>query len=251
MRLRRLLRRRPILLAALVALAELLTAPEDARADLFGGDLPLLTGILTQAIATVSNLVSMLQTMEEQLSAAQTMLSKLDGASFDSVLALVDDTSLSLAALTADVHSIGYTLQSINRQFRSLYTSDYAKTALAQFDAIYGRWEDEILASTEVAARSQATLSTLHESAREAAAILANSRASGGEVAQMQSVVQMLGLMQSQNTSVLQSLATTGRVLTSAAAKDAAERQLSREKKRRHLAGYRDRGTPVPPMTMP
>jgi conjugal transfer/entry exclusion protein len=67
----------------------------------------------------------------------------------------------------------------------------------------------------------------------------------------MQSIVQMLALMQSQNTKLIQSLATTGRVLTSSAARTAAERQLSREKKRRHLANYTYRGPDVSLMTMP
>jgi conjugal transfer/entry exclusion protein len=251
MRLRRLLHRRHLVFAALVGMLGRLLKPKNAYADFFGGDVAVLTAILTQAVATVSNLASMLSNLREQLSAAHTMLSKLDGASFDSVLGIINSTDLSLAALTADVTSIGYTLQSVNSQFRSLYPTSYSTTAFAQFDSMYGRWEDEILASTQVAARSQATLSTLESTAREAASIVADSRGSDGAVAQMQSIVQMLGLMQSQNASVIQSLATTGRVLTATAATSASERQLSREKKRRHLAGYRDRGTPVPPMTMP
>ena len=66
---------------------------------------------------------------------------------------------------------LGYTLQSVNGQFHQLYLSDYRKIPLAQFDSLYGRWEDEILASAQVAARSQAALSTLQSSSTEAAAI--------------------------------------------------------------------------------
>lgn len=251
MRLRRLFSRRNVLLAAIVAAAQRLWSPTVAQADIWGGDVAVLTGILTQSVATVFQLISAIATLKQQLDAMNTMLSKLDSASFDDVLALINSTDFSYTQLTGDIASIGYTLQSVNAQFRSVYASDYTKTSFSQFDSLYGRWQDEILASTQVAARSQATLSTLQSNATEAAAILAKSSASDGQVAQMQAIVQMLGLMQSQNNSVLQSLAATGRVLTSAAATSASERQLSREKKRRHLAGYTNRGAPVPPMAMP
>jgi conjugal transfer/entry exclusion protein len=251
MRLRRFLARRHLLIAALAAAGAYLRRPQAARADLWGGDIPILIGILTQAVATVSNLASMLVNLKDQLDAMNTMLSALDAASFQSVLALIGNSDLSYAELTDHIASIGYTLQSVQSQFRSLYASDYRKVSFSQFDSLYGRWEDEILASAEVAARSQTTLSTLQSNATQAAAILEHSAVASGEVAQLQSIAQMLGVMQSQNNSLLQSLATTGRVLTSSASKSAAERQLSREKKRRQLANYTSRGAPVPPMSMP
>jgi conjugal transfer/entry exclusion protein len=251
MPLRRLFSRRNLVFASVAALAARLSRPKLARADFWGGDIPILIGILTQAVATVTHLASMLINLKAQLDAMNTMLSSLDAASFQSLLTVIGNTELSYNALTGDIASMGYTLESVNSQFRTIYGSDYRKTAFGQFDSLYGRWEDEILASAQVAARSQATLSRLESHASQAAAILEKSAASDGQVAQMQSIVQMLGLMQSENNSLLQSLATTGRVLTSAAATTASERALSREKKRRHLANYTSRGAPVPPMSMP
>src|SRR5258708_3661427 len=212
MRLLRFFTRRRLLLAAIVAAVERVFEPTVARADLFGGEDVVLSAILTQSIATVVQLVSALSTLKQQLDAMGTMLSQLGSASFDEVAALINNTDFSYAQLTKDVASIGYTLQSVKSQFRSLYASDYSKTSFSQFDALYGRWQDEILAATEVAARSQATLSTLQNNATEAAAILARSAGTDGQVAQMQATVQMLGLIQSQNNAIIQSLATTGRV---------------------------------------
>jgi P-type conjugative transfer protein TrbJ len=223
----------------------------DANAQ-FGEDIPFLIGILAQTTSTVADLASMLITLKEQLDAMNTMLSSLDSASFDSVASLVTNTDFSVDALSGDVASMGYTLQSVNSQFLTLYgSSGYASLPLTQFDALYGQWENEVLSSAQVAARSQATLSTLAGTATKAAAILSLSQGSDGQVAQMQAIVQMLGVMQSQNGAVIQALATTGRVLTSSAARTAAERQLSREKKRRHLMNYTYRGPVVTPMTMP
>jgi conjugal transfer/entry exclusion protein len=220
-----------------------------ARADLFGSDIPILSGILTQAISELGTLGSMLDGVQSQVAALDAMLAQLSGGSFSAVLATMQSTAPSYADLTGNVASIDYTLQSVSGQFQALYDGRYAGMPIGRFDALYGRWEDQVLEAAQVAARSQAVLSMLHDNATEAAAILASSQASGGQVAQLQAVVQMLGLMQAQNGAVIQSLATTGRVLTSEAARSAAEGQLSREKKRRHLAGYRYRGTPVPTMT--
>jgi len=104
-------------------------------------------------------------------------------------------------------------------------------------------------ASTEVAARSQSALATLQKNNEAAAAILRNSQKSEGVVGQLQAANQMLGVIQSQNSTLIQSLTTTGRVLANVAGTQASERQLSREKKRRQLEGYRERGAEVPPMT--
>jgi conjugal transfer/entry exclusion protein len=247
--MRQSIRRRLFAVALMVVLQ--LPDARQARAQ-FGEDIPFLVGILTQTISTVADLASMLITLKAQLDAMNTMLSNLDSASFDSVSSLVSNTDFSLDALSGDVASMGYTLQSVNSQFLTLYgTSAYAALPITQFDALYGKWEDEVLSSAQVAARAQASLSTLAGTATEAAAILARSQSSDGQVAQMQAIVQMLGIMQSQDGAVIQSLTTTGRVLTSTAARTAAERQLSREKKRRHLLNYTYRGPDVAPMTMP
>jgi P-type conjugative transfer protein TrbJ len=241
---------RRLLALALVLVLELPRA-RDARAQV-GEDIPFLIGILAQTTSTVADLASMLVTLTAQLDAMNTMLSNLDASTFDSVSAIVTNTDFSVDVLTSDVASMGYTLQSVNNQFLTLYgTSGYAALPLTKFDALYGQWEDEVLSSARVAARSQATLSTLETSASAAAAILSQSQQSDGQVAQMQAIVQMLGLMQAQNGALIQSLTTTGRVLTSSAATAAAEKQLSREKKRRHLSNYTYRGPDVAPMAMP
>jgi conjugal transfer/entry exclusion protein len=163
--------------------------------------------------------------------------------------ALVRSNQLSYEQLTNGTTSIGYTLNNVNAQYRSIFKSDFHATPLSDFDSRYARWHEEILASTEVASRSQSALATLQRNNEAAAAILRNSQTSAGVVGQLQAVNQMLGVIQSQNNTVIQSLTTTGRVLANVAGTQASERQLSREKKRRQLEGYRERGAEVPPMT--
>lgn len=245
---RRLRRRNALLLAVATLIQHLLTS-EEVSADLFGGDVTVLTNIFATSIQTVSTLGSMLTTLETQLELLTTMLSQLDPASFQELVDLIESNELSYGELTQNVSSMGHTLLTVNTQFQHLYASNYANVPFERFSAIYAEWQKEILGSAQVAARSQATLSTLKSNANAARAILSRSAHAKGEVAQMQAIVQMLGLIESQNNAVLQSLTTTGRVLASSAAMTASERQLAREKKQRYLAGYRIRGPSLPDVT--
>lgn len=240
--------RRSFALAGLLS-ALLFPATKPAHADLYGADIPILTGILTEAVTTVSNLVSMLAVLKEQLAATNEMLSKLDPASFEAMTGLVRSNEMSFDQLTQGVSSIGYTLGGVNSQFKSVYKRDFSTTPFSAFDSNYARWHDEVLASSEIAARSQSALATLDKNTEAASAILRSSSKSEGVVGQLQAVNQMLGVIQSQNNTLIQTLSTTGRVLAAAAGSQASEAHLAREKKKRNLSNYRERGDVVPPMT--
>lgn len=220
-------------------------APPLAHADLFGGDVAELAAILAETISQGITLGQQLTQLSEQVNLVRTTLSQLDPASYAAVLSIVNNTYLDYNRLVSDVNSIGYTLESVNSDFRQAFPTDFSQTSMAGVDQLYGRWQQDIWSSTMVAARAQSVLSTLNQNASQAATILSNSASAQGTVAQLQAVVQMLALMQSQTNSLIQSLATTGRVLTTSASVGASERQLSREKKRRNLAGYTRRGSPV------
>lgn len=239
---------RVVALATLIGFSQTLLPPP-ARADIWGADVAVLGQILGQTLVMVAQLKSMLSSMDDQLGAMNTMLSKLDGASLRSMMDLIHSNEIAYDQLTRDVNGIGYTMTSVNDQFRSVYASDYRSASSSSLNGKYPQWSNEILSSAEVAARAQSTISTLKTNSENARTILSNSAASDGQVAQMQAIVQMLGVIQSQNNSIIQSLATAGRVTANVAAAGASEEQLSRERKRRNLAGYTDRGPPVPPMT--
>jgi conjugal transfer/entry exclusion protein len=149
--------------------------------------------------------------------------------------------------LVEDVESIGYRLDSVNRTFRKVFpsTSDLKRVRYADFDPLVGRWQDEIQASALVASRAQSNITWLKQRSDQAADILSRSASAEGQIAQLQAVVQMLGVMQAQSVGMAQSIDAAGRVATNVAAASAAEKQLSRERKRRNLANYTYRGAPV------
>lgn len=229
--------------AGALALAFLAATP--ARADLFGGDLPLLSGILAQAIAEVVQLGQMVSSMVEEIRLLETQLHPLDPRSFTELEGWLRGATVDTGALLRQIQSMGYTLSSVNAQYETIYPRDASTIGFSQYQAMYGAWSGEVLASAQVASRSQTMVSSLEDSTSRAVGILSSSQGASGEVAQLQAIVQMLGVVHTDLSAVVQTLATTGRVLSDAAAGGASERQLSLEKKKRNLANYTNRGALV------
>ena len=230
---------------AVAAAVAVLVSPQPVHADLFGGDVAELAAILTETVSQGSTLTQQLTRLSDQITLMRQALSTLDPASYASILNLVNRSELDYSQLVSNVNSVGYTLSSVNADFQQAFPTDFSSTSMPNIGALYGKWQNEIWDSTLVAARTQSVLSTLRDNTNNAAMILSSSQSAEGTVAQLQAVVQMLGVMQSQTNSLLQSLATTGRVVATTAAASASDRQLSLEKKRRNLAGYTSRGRQV------
>jgi conjugal transfer/entry exclusion protein len=213
--------------------------PRSARAQ-FGGDVVVLGTILAELIKQTADMITQIGLLEQALS-------RLDGLSFDVLRGLLIDAQPGYDALVEDVESIGYRLDSVNRGFRKVFpsTTDLKSVRYADLDPLVGRWQDEIQASALVAARAQSNITWLKQRSDEAANILSRSASADGQIAQLQAVVQMLVVMQAQTVGMAQSIDAAGRVTTNMAATSAAEKQLSRERKRRNLANYTYRGSPV------
>jgi conjugal transfer/entry exclusion protein len=241
--------RRRVLSGALVwsLLATQVTRTKDARADLWGGDLPLLAAILGNAISTVSQLTSMLTQIAYQVSMLKTMLSQVNSGSFTSLVNFIVAARSSFNTLTWGVRSMAYTLSRIDAEYNQLFPPGPppAGTTVAQHQAQASVWNQEIVGASQIAARQQTTLSTLDEHATQTSAILQQSQAATGVVAQLQLVAQLIGISNAQLILINQTLATTSRVLTDMAAAGASERQLSMAKKQDNLANYTDKGAPV------
>jgi conjugal transfer/entry exclusion protein len=232
---------------ALGALVTELGAAHPAQADLFGGDLPLLAAILTQAISQVSNLASMLTQIVNQVAMMKTLLTAASSGSFTALLQFISLVRSSYNTLTFGIRSMAYTIGRIDAEYNQLFPPSQPQgTTVLQHTAQYSQWNQEILGASQIAARQQTTLSMLDTSASQTTAILQESAGASGVVAQLQLIAQLLGIADSQLITINQTLATTGRVLTDIAAAGASERQLSAAKKQDSLSNYTDKGALVP-----
>jgi hypothetical protein len=233
---------------------EVTTHEATAEADFFGGDIPLLIGILTESISSALSLTNLVLQTINQVHMMTTLLQQVGKGSFPALVAFINTARFSFNSLTWGVRSMSYQLARIDNDFNRLYPSGTptSGTPVAQHRAQYEAWNQEVVGASQVAARQQTSLSNLDAQATQTQAVLQQSRAASGVVEQLQLIAQLIGITNSEITVLSQTLATTSRVLTDMAAMSASERALSLGKSDDARAGYTDKGSPnVVPSTMP
>jgi hypothetical protein len=251
------LNRRRILSAALAcsALAREMTFSKVARADLFGGDLPLLAAIVGNTISMIVQMASMLTQLEYQVKMLGTMVKGLNHPSFASILSFINTARYTFNSLTWGMKSMSYTLSRIDSEFTQLFPGDQPPpgTTVSQHRQAYLSWNQEVVGAAQVAARQQTSLQTLESHAAKTQDLLSQSEANGGQVAaQLQVIAQLIGITNTELLVLNQTLSTTGRVLTNMAAAGSSERQLSLTKSDDARANYTDKGPPTTvPSTLP
>ncbi len=199
-------------------------------------------------VRVVLNTYQQIQVMENQLKYQLQSLETLNPASFNGLLSVINQSETTYAMLQGDLTTMGFTVSQINRDFDRMFPrsqSQWSSVRYSDFNGYYDRWNGELETSAKAAARAQASISALDASNRQIASILAQSNtATSGEVRQLQLMNQQLAVLHADLGSILQNLATTGRVLTDWAAGGVGEQMLARERARRRLDGYTNRGKP-------
>jgi P-type conjugative transfer protein TrbJ len=253
--MRALTRRR--VLATVAATTVLAILPEPAEADYV--DLGALTTIIGQMITEVAQFATqigqfatMITNMVQMVAYMKQELSALKSGDLLALVSFIETAKMSYNQLTNGVQSMAYTIGAIDTDFHRLFPSSTSGSTAAQHTQYYQTWNNEVLAASQIAARQQTVLSTLDDQATQADKVLSQSENASGVVAQLQTVVEMLRLMQGQLITINQTLATASRVLADMAATEAANSALSQSKKQSSLAGYTNRGAPVSvPHTLP
>ncbi len=232
-----------------------MTVSVPARADFWGGDLPLLAAILAQTISVVTQTASMLTQMIYQVKMLETMITNLDHASFASIVSFINTARYTFNSLTYSVQAMSYSLSRVDTEFQQLFPAAQPPpgTTVAQHRQAYQAWHQEVVGAAQVAARQQTSLETLETHAAKTQDLLNQSESNGGQVAaQLQIIAQLIGITNTELLVLNQTLSTTGRVLTDMAAAGASEKQLSLTKQDDARANYTDKGPPtVVPHTMP
>jgi P-type conjugative transfer protein TrbJ len=213
---------------------------------------------LVQTTATAISTYNTLQQMYEQVKTAQNQLRNqveslrtLDPTSFASLKQAVADGQFTFEQLKGDIDSFGYGVKSVNSDFQRLFPSSKAKWSKVKADDFgehYGAWQGQIATSSLTAARAQSSVERVEQYNGAAGRILLNSEGAAGEVRQLQSITQMLGVMQMQLSNLLTSMTTIGRLTADIAASMANQKMMAAEASSRRAANYTDRGRPVPVM---
>jgi P-type conjugative transfer protein TrbJ len=229
------------------AIAALGTFAPPAQADLFGGDVAVLTAILTQSISQAISLTNMVMQITSELKMMTTMLHQVASGSFPALVAFVQNAQATYSTLTTGVQAMTYRMARIDAEYQKLFPSGSPPqgTAIAQHRAQYVAWNEEVVGAAQIAARQQTSLSTLDTEASQTEQVLQQSKSATGVVEALQLITQMIGITNSELTLLNQTLATTSRVLIDMAASSASERQLSLGMGDDVRSGYTDKGAAV------
>jgi conjugal transfer/entry exclusion protein len=160
---------------------------------------------------------------------------------------LVDDILIGQRYLTADLHSISYSIDTVTTQFETVFPSQQAAADIAPSDveALRSNWDGEIQESGLAAARAQSALSRIETNTQSAIAVLERSQATtggtsdeGSQLAKLQALVQMLGIINSDLTTLATTLAASERVNADVAASEASDQDLETAKAERMLRDF-------------
>jgi P-type conjugative transfer protein TrbJ len=201
-----------------------------------------------QTAQLVTTTANQLQVMEAQLQYQLENLKTINPASISGLLTLINQTQMTFNMLVGDLNSIGYTVNVVNSNFNRLFPksqNQWQSVRYSDFNGYYDNWHAEITTSSQAAIRAQTAVATIdaNNAAMQRLLIAANS-SSTGEIRQLQIANQELALIHAELASLVQNLATLGRVMTDMAAAATGEQEMTRERARRRLQNYTYRGPP-------
>ena len=197
---------------------------------------------------TVVNTLQQIELMKSQIQNQLQTLKGLDPTSINGLMDVLNQSQLTFSMIEDDVGAIGYTVGDVNRDFSRALSPrtrpDGRTSSTPTSTATTTAGTARSPASTLAASRAQASIALLDGNNRAVLEILSTSKEATGEVRQLQLVNQQLAVIHAELASLVQNLATIGRVTSDMAAAAAGENMLGRERSRRRLDGYTSRGKP-------
>src|SRR5436305_163120 len=135
-------RHRHIACSGLLATAMLLVGSTPARADLWGADVGVLTGILAEIIQEYIQVMQVVQYSRQQVDYWKQTTKQLDPRSFDQIAGLYDQSRYSYQAMASDMQTMGYELHTVDQNFRQVFPDGrMAKNAkFSDYQDMYPRW---------------------------------------------------------------------------------------------------------------
>lgn len=207
-----------------------------------------------QMVQDVLHQVTQIQNQIRQYEATLQTLQSLDASTWQQVQSLLRAQTGEFNELFYNLDAIGYNLSQIDTQFNTLFPerTDWEDIDTADFEQYYRDWNEELNESAKTAMKAQASIARVQDYNDEVQAILSRSGGAQGEVRQMQAQNQMLSVMNNQLGDLTGTIAASGRITATMAAKTAAREEAERELNRRAGNGWGgERTDRQPPRSMP
>lgn len=195
------------------------------------------------AINTATQIQNQITSLQYQLKNLSTLTDK---STFDSASANLSAQLSQLTSLLNGVKGIGYQMNSINQDFSTLFptNSAWASKSMDDYSHYLNSWSNEIQSASTTAMQSQTVINNIQSNNQQIQAILTQAKGdNNGEVAELQSVNQLLGVMENQLGDLTSTLATSSRLAATATA----ENQASADESRQIMQDFTD--SPVLPTT--
>jgi hypothetical protein len=229
-----------ILLPGLLAASALLAGDTNAQFAVFD------PGMFTNLQLELNNMIQIGKNLEAQLTALRQAAQQLGHGN------LLDDIVLGERLIRSNTQQISYSIDTVSRQYHRVFPNETAikDTSSADRAAVGRGWQNELHQSALAAERSQTTLARLDSNTRAAQSLLERSQASGepgqgSQLAALQAVVQMLGVINSDTATLATSIAATERVNTLATTGQVTDDAGVAERRRQLLQRY-DRNESIP-----
>jgi type IV secretion system protein TrbJ len=151
-----------------------------------------------------------------------------------------DDILLGMRRLTSDVDAIGYRMETVTRQFKRMFPDKEAVQDIQprEMNTLQEGWDQEIHMASLTAARSQTTLSTIDTNTRSAKDVLERSSNQKSAVAQLQAMVKMIEIINSDLANLATTISASERVNSTLAVTEVSSREVAAERRRRLLKAY-------------
>lgn len=188
---------------------------------------------------TMKDVLEQATSMFNQLQAGANLLQNASARLPRSVSSF-DDILLGTRRLTSDVDAIGYRMETVTRQFKRMFPDEKAvkDTQPKEMNTLQEGWDQEIHMASLTAARSQTTLSTIDTNTRSAKDVLDRSSNQQSAVAQLQAMVKMIELINSDLANLSTTISATERVNSTLAVSEVSSREVAAERRRRLMKAY-------------
>lgn len=170
-----------------------------------------------------------IQSLQYQLKQLQTLT---DVSSFDSANKNLNSQLNQLNSILNSVKGINYQLGDIDAQFKKLFPTDteWSKKSMDDYSNYLQQWSGELQNASSTAMQTQSVISNVQMNNQQVQQILSQSKDStNGEVTELQSMNQMLSVIQNQLGDLTSTTAASSRLAATAAAEAQSQQDEERE----------------------
>ncbi|TLU82329.1 MAG: conjugal transfer protein [Chlorobium sp.] len=199
---------------------------------------------LQQNTLTAARTAQQIQNQLAQIANQVKTLTTLPGSTFGAVKGIYDSNMRELNTLLTSVQGISFDLNQISSQYDQLYPQgQWNNMSSGQYSDIVRKWNTELANAAKIAMQGQSVIQRSQGYNDEAIAILKRSAGADGEVRQLQSTNQMLGIVSAQLGGLTENLSTSTRITAMMAAEEAQRKEAATAYGQKLLRGMDNQDT--------